>query len=254
MISNPYSTIGPFKGVSADILSRSALHANSAHDASTAALARHAAAVRDDATYGSVIRQSVAAANSVWSAVAADAASSLQSAKSDHRISVFPVAIFAGLGAFLMGIGAVREKVAVAAFGFQMVVVAAVAAWVLYLVLGRTAKNAIREIREQGYFDDALPRALARVAGYCMLPGRKALHIASTNSLGKPMVKTVYWDAIGHALGEIDDSGLDRVDIYGRDGDVLASITGPTGTDTYIDARALVDLVSKRVEAARKAV
>lgn len=252
MTSGPYTSIGPFKGVSSDVLARAALHANNAHEASIAALARHAAAVGDDASYGSVIRQSVAAANSVWSAVESDAVSSLKSATSDYRVSVFPAAIFGGIGAFTMVAGVIREKVGPAAFGLQLAFVAAVASLVLYLAFGRTAKNAIREIREQGYFDDCLPRALARVAGYCMLPGGKALHIASINSSGKPTVKTVYWDAIGHAIGEIDDSGIDRVDIYGRNGDVLASITGPTGTDTYLDARALVELVAKRVEVARK--
>jgi hypothetical protein len=254
MTSTPYSSIGPFKGVPSDVLAVAARHANNAHEASVVAILRQAAAVGDEASRTDIIHPSLAVANSVWSAVEFDAASSLKSAKSDYYTWLVPVVALGGAAAFFLLAATVGGRQECFAPGMAAALVFAVAGGMLYAPVGKPAKTAIRQIREQGYFDDTLPEALGRVAGKCLLPGSQALHVASTDATGNVSVKTLYWDAIGYARSEIDGNGLERVDIYGREGSRLASITGPTGTDRYVDATSLVALVAERgVEKSRKA-
>lgn len=83
-------------------------------------------------------------------------------------------------------------------------------------------------------------------AGQCLLVGTKGLHSSTRGD--KASVKTIYWDAIGHASIELDES-IEVVDIHGRDGSVLASISGPSG---FHDASGLASLISREVEAVRK--
>jgi hypothetical protein len=248
MTTNPYSSIGPFKGVPADVLAQNALTANNAFEAALVALARHASAVGDEVDRNAVIRQSVAAANSVWPSVEAEAASRLRLAKDDYYTSFVPGAGFGALAVAACVAAYVAGHYEAARVAGTGALAAAFATVVMYFMVGKAGWAAIRQIRGQGYFDDTLPKALGRVAGSCLLAGTKALHVASKSGV---KVRTVYWDSIGHALVSIDGHGLERVDIFGRDGYIVASITGPTGTD--IDANGLVALVTERVGAARKA-
>jgi hypothetical protein len=253
MTSTPYSPIGPFKGVPSDVLARAALHANNAYEASAASLVRQAAIVGDETSKSAVVHSSVSAANAVWAGVQNDAVSSLKSANGDYHFWLAILATLGGASALSLLIAIIGNKPDYFAPGFAAGFIAVIACGLPYLGIVGPALTARREIREQGYFGDCLLVALGCVAGHAMLPGTQALHIATTDVLGKVSVKAVFWDAIGYATVEIDDNGLERVDIHGREGSVIGSITSPSVTDGHLDASGFAALVNERVAAVRKA-
>lgn len=249
MISDTYSSIGPFRGVPADVLADCARRFNATQEASIVALSRHARALSDTPGHEAAIRPSISVLNSAWKTVGTDAASSLKSAKDDVRGS-FLIPVLFWIPSMLMLYSVFRN----AAHGpfFPMIWVTLVFMLFLALnwaVVGRCGLAAIREIRKQGFLGDALPVALETLAGKSLLVGTKGLHCADRDEAGKITVKTIYWDAVGHALSEVNDDGIEVVTVHGRDGSVLASVSGPTG---FRDAQGLVELVAHKVDAARK--
>jgi hypothetical protein len=256
MTSGPYSPIGPYKGVPSDLLAGAALRANETYEASAAALARHAKALGDDVGGSAVIHQSIAKANAVWNDLKARSDGSYAYARSDFYTSLFPALLMGGMGIASTIAGLATGNQGLAAGGIFLLAPASILGLVYYLSFGGSARAAMLEIRKQGYLGDNLTIALRRVARHCLVVGKNALHVATqrpADGTTKVTVKTVYWDAIGHALVEIDDNGLERVDIYGREGSLVESITSPTTISADIDARGLADLVNKRIAAARKA-
>ncbi|MCS4089469.1 hypothetical protein [Rhizobium sp. BK176] len=248
----PYADIGPFKGVPTNLLVNAALRANSAYEVSASALARHAKTIDDDVGKSFVIHQSVAKANAAWKSVEARTDVDRVQATSDYHTSLFPVALFVGLGLVAIVSALITGKPPIASLALPMFMAAAVTVAVTYLSFGRLGRAALREIREQGYSGDLLPVAMEHIAGHCLRVGNNGLHVATKQANGKATVKTVYWDGMGHALVEVDEMGLERVDIYGREGTLVDSITSPTAVDGKIDARGLADLVNQRIAAARK--
>lgn len=262
MTHSPFSSIGPFKGVPSDVLARCALETNDAFNASVVALTRQAAVIDDVADIRLLVHPSLAAANSVWASVEADTASSTASAKEDIVAVRMPGAVLGGIGIALLITGSavnITHNASAAMLGFAFCVSAIWATAFLYLILGRFAHVSLRQIREQGFLDTTLQDALWKaVNSGCLLIGGKALHVAvSQESHGQRsvVVKSVYWDAIGHATCELLGNGLEQVSIHGRDGTLVAKTTSPVGIDagSNINASSLIEIVRERVASARKA-
>jgi hypothetical protein len=249
MTTQPYSNIGPYKGVPKDVVAECAQRSNATHEASIIALSRHARNLGDTPIREATIRSSVSVLNGAWKAVETDTASSHKSARGD---------VFAS---FLIPTMLWIPTVAALCLAFRHtpegpfpLIMSVTPLFILLFALnwtfvGHRGLAAIREIRRQGYLDDALPEALEPLAGKSILVGTKGLHCADRDETGKIAVKTIYWDAVGHASSDVDVNGIEVVTIHGRDGSVLASVSGPEGCR---DANGLVELIASAVDTARK--
>lgn len=111
--------------------------------------------------------------------------------------------------------------------------------------------GAIRRARRQGFYHDILPEIVAEAASTCWLLCETSLQITEADEDGVS-ARTVFYDAIGAARVAVNAKGEEAVEITGRDGPVIATISWPTG-DAIVSAHGLAASLTEKAAAARKA-
>lgn len=246
-----YANIGPFKGVAKDDLSLVALHANTASATSLTALRHHADAFGDEVGGAWTVVPSSAAATAVWPTVEADRDSSRRLAKEDVWAMYFMISI----PLLLSLAGPIFRSLTSITLSLFCLAVVAVTIPVCWFSQLKPAYAALREIRTKGWSGDRLETEVGKVASQAFLFGKSALHVSlpADAADAKRQVKSIYWDAIGHATTGMDASGLERLDVWGRDGTLLASMPDPVCVPRDRTAPELADLIVGLVAKARSA-
>jgi hypothetical protein len=246
-----YAGIGHFKGVPDAARLQASRKAGEAQSLATKAVLREAIDLGENPPdEDAVARPSVDALNAVWEPIEADTASSLRSALLDLRLAIiFPIAaaLLGPLAAVLNPHHVYTTSLPIGTLVLTGFLIWLVTFFVLWAVIGREASAAVRSIREQGFLDEDLPRALSRVSGHAWLVGEKALYIARWDD---KEVKTVFYDAIGLAKVSVRDDGREAVVVTARDGSVIARMTSPSfmGRDSARHlAERITELASRKV-------
>jgi hypothetical protein len=106
--------------------------------------------------------------------------------------------------------------------------------------------SAIRAFRH-GY-DGETEEAFRELAATALIIGDRALYVSSQGKDDKrPVVKTVFYDAIGTVDAEPTTAGLDRLVVRSRDGSDIASLLAPA-TSATDNAHVIVDALNSRLQ------
>ncbi|MCV9965043.1 hypothetical protein OIU34_24405 [Pararhizobium sp. BT-229] len=255
MTTHPYSNIGPFKGVPEDARALAAFRANAASDRAMDASVRAASEVGDDVHREYSVHPSPRAATSVWDSGKANSAR--REARFLFAVTVGSCAVPAAFSVFslcayvfgwtgFMDSPPGREWVDAVGFGVMACFVLAVT-W----MPGRRAAADLREIRQQGFVGDTLPRPVMRVAGVQWLFGSAAVHIGQADDDLYSESRSIYYDAIGKTT-IVEKKGIRYVVLIGRDGLELARIADPRG-GAFQSPEAVAAKITGLAAAARKA-
>lgn len=245
-----YDNIGPFRGVPENLRQLAAARANAAADIAVSAAIREAREMGEECHQHQAFFSS-ATTTTHWLGefVHDNAVSCRSSIRTDLEMS-FLVLSLTTLGAFSIASVGISDGHAVAGILAAVFIFA-----VIFLVVWGTALcGALRgrkEMREQGYTSDDLPKAAARIGGQCWLPATNVLHIVETREEGKPKVRTVFYDAIGRAVTGVQ-YGLEFVELTSKDGSFIAKLNCPQGSqiaDAHGLARFITDRMSKSAAA-----
>lgn len=216
------------------------LRADSALGEAAASLLDHAASVGDHVSAAGLRFPSAPTLNAELDKSAPGAGSKLD-------VGVYPTVepVFMGaFGLFVVGVGVwtgtpgqVFLGVALAAF--------ALVQYVLHRPDGKTNAARTASFGERRFGPDAM--VSEAVVKNTFLMGEKALHVHSfTLSTDGIAVKSIFWDAISNATCTVDDYGVERVEIFGREGHRVAVLKGPSSVLEVFDASCLLRIIADK--------
>ena len=235
-----YSAIGPFRGVPETSRALAAARADASAKAAVSAAIREAREIGDAAYEHQAFFPAPSVLGRLDGEVYPDTVSSLRSARIDMAVGLAFLVCVVFISVFLAIRGSMNGYSAAASVAWGGTVLVPMSVFVWFTILS-SAVRARRELLSQGYLGDELPSTAARIAGNCWVPTDKALYVVQNGFEGKPVVRTVFYDAIGRASLHVED-GREYTRITARDGSPIASLESPKGGQV-VGAHALADLI-----------